>query len=51
MERTLICDLKTEVNFVPRGADLRCKKMKSTFRKAKANEKLEKQAVLPLERA
>jgi hypothetical protein len=42
MERTLICDLKTEVNFVPRGADLRCKKMKSTFRKAKANEKLEK---------
>jgi hypothetical protein len=30
------------VDFVPRGVDLRCKKMKSTFRKAKANKKLEK---------
>jgi hypothetical protein len=57
IERTLICDFRsrlwdaarsglwdatTIVDFVPRGVDLRCKKWKSIFRKAKANEKSEK---------
>jgi hypothetical protein len=58
-ERTLDCDLKTEVDFVTRRADfemrlknrsrlcatlggLKMQKTKSTFRKAKANEKSEK---------
>jgi hypothetical protein len=40
--RTLECDLKTEVDFVPRGADFEMQKTKSTFWKAKANEKSEK---------
>jgi hypothetical protein len=34
-ERTLECDLKIEVDFVPRGADLRCKKQKALSRKPK----------------
>jgi hypothetical protein len=38
----LRCDLKTEVDFVSRGPDFEMKKTKSTFRKAKANEKSEK---------
>jgi hypothetical protein len=58
VEQTLICDLKTEVDFrLPHGADFRCdyssrlcatrgglkmQKMKSTFWKAKVNEKSEK---------
>jgi hypothetical protein len=72
VEQTLECDLKTEVDFVPRGPDfemrlwkstldchvkqtlhvtsrlcatrsgLKMEKTKSTFRKAKANKKLEK---------
>jgi hypothetical protein len=37
-ERTL--DATTVVDFVPRGVDLRCKKTKSTFRKAKVNKKI-----------
>jgi hypothetical protein len=56
-KQTLEYDLRIEVDFVPRGADFRCdyssrlcatrgglkmQKMKSTFRKAKVNEKSEK---------
>jgi hypothetical protein len=40
VKRTL--DATEVVDFVPRGVDLRCKKMKSTFQKAKANKKSEK---------
>jgi hypothetical protein len=35
-------DATTVVDFASHGVDLRCKKRKSTFRKAKANEKSEK---------
>jgi hypothetical protein len=42
-ERTLRCDLKTKVDFrFPRRADFKMQKTKSTFQKAKENEKSEK---------
>jgi hypothetical protein len=34
-KQTLECDLKTKVDFVPRGADLRCKKRKALSEKTK----------------
>jgi hypothetical protein len=50
-ERTLRCDLKTEVDFVPRGVDLRCKKRKALTGKPKQMKNQRKRVVLPPERA